>query len=200
MFYGFFIFTFYTCTSTRKPMGSPQCGFIIFNKFWRQYFAGPLLRRSFLFFFIFFHVSALCGGCSCRAQLHPATYYYTRTLLPVLWFDAKASRFLFSLQDGLSVMKSPVVMASITHSCLQLMQHYLFSALSLFISDWLKFLFDWIPLALLSPYKTCKTVGLIPNRLQLWFREHFRKRELSVHSCFLMVFQKLFFLCKTKCS
>ena len=106
--------------------------------------------------------------------------------------------FLFPLQDGLSVMKSPVVMASITHSCLQLMQHYLFSALSLFISDWLKFLFDWIPRALLSPYKTCKTVGLIPNRLQLWFREHFRKRELSVHSCFLMVFQKLFFFMQDK--
>ena len=50
MFYGFFIFTFYTCTSTREPMGSPQCGFIIFNKFLRQYFAGLLLRRSFSFF------------------------------------------------------------------------------------------------------------------------------------------------------
>ena len=102
-------------------------------------FEGSISLTSFsgaLFFSSFFpHVSALRGGCSSRAQLHLATYYYTQTLLTVLWFDAKASRFLFSLQDGLSVTKSSGIMASITHSCLQLMQCQLFSASSLFISD-----------------------------------------------------------------
>ena len=54
-------------------------------------FSGALFF-SFLFLsFCFFHVSALRGGCSSHAQLHPANYYYTQTLLPVLWFDAKAS-------------------------------------------------------------------------------------------------------------
>ena len=89
-------------------------------------FEGSISLASFsgaLIFFFSCVCAALRGGCSSRAQLYPATYYYTRTLLPVLWFDAKASRFLFSLQDGLSVMKSPAIMASITHSCLQLMQY-----------------------------------------------------------------------------
>ena len=54
-------------------------------------FSGALFF-SFLFLsFCFFHVSALRGGYSSHAQLHPANYYYTQTLLPVLWFDAKAS-------------------------------------------------------------------------------------------------------------
>ena len=56
-------------------------------------FEGSISLASFSGAIFFFSCvcAALRGGCSSRARLHPATYYYTRTLLPVLWFDAKAS-------------------------------------------------------------------------------------------------------------
>ena len=61
--------------------------------------------------------------CGTRSQFYRARYIIAQVSLLALRFIAKAPRFLSFLQNGLGVTKSPGIVASIAHSCFQLLQY-----------------------------------------------------------------------------